>query len=550
LAALKAGLCDVNRIGSFVIVLTVFVLGAACASTGQHKAFQLTILHSNDVHSRLLPINKIDQTCSDKEMLDKKCFGGVARRVSEVDRIRKQKGNVLLLDAGDQFQGTLFYNKYKGDEAKQFMNEMGYAAMAVGNHEFDSGPRNLARFIRGVHFPVLSANIDASKESSLAGLIKPYTVISMAGEQVGIVGFTTEETSYISAPGPNVQFLPIEPAVQKVVDELKAKGVDKIIGLSHSGYGRDLQVASTVTGLDVIVGGHSNTYLSNIDKSAQGPYPTVVTSPDGNPVLVVSAYAYGKFLGDLDVGFDEKGKVISWGGEPILLDESVSQDPSVLKEVAELEKPLDKLRHEVVGYLPKALEGGSGICRLYECEMGDVLTDAIFELAKSYGAQAAFTNGGGVRTGIAKGPVTRWQIMDSMPFSNEVVVFDIEGKDLWDAFEFGVGQSEDVRNEGTARFLQVSGLRYTWNPAVPAGSRMVSLEIESKGVWSSIQKDTIYRVASNRFLTSGGDGYEILRQKAKNVTVLSETIDEAFSLYIAPGHRRPLKTGGRILRQK
>ena len=539
-------------LNAILLLLSSIVFSSGCVTTtASSKEFNLTLLHTNDVHARLLPINDFDQTCNESEIKQNKCFGGVARRFTKIQEIRKEKKNVLLVDAGDQFQGTLFYTRYKNEEAKQFMNRLNYAAMTLGNHEFDDGPTNLGRFIKGVHFPVLSANVDVSQEPSLAGLVKPYTVVSVGGEQIGIVGCTTEETSRISSPGFKVQFLPIEASLQKVVDELHQKGINRIVLLSHSGFMRDIEIAKKVSGIDVIVAGHSNTFLSNTSPKAEGPYPFVVSTPGGNPILIVSAYAYGKYLGYLNVTFNEAGRIIAYNGEPILLDRSVLENLEIKKEVQALEVPLDKMRREVISKLPVNLEGGSLHCRHQECALGDVLSDAIFEVAKPYGVQAAIMNGGGIRTGLTKGPVTRWQILDAVPFLNEIAVFNISGKDLWDLVEFSVKQSDNMVNEGAARFLQVSGLRYVWSPKKTQAPWVRSIQILSaEGTYEPVLPSKVYRLATNRFMLIGGDGYEILVKKTTGVEILSETLDEALINYMQSKKSNKYQNlGGRIFRQ-
>lgn len=134
------------------------------------------------------------------------------------------------------------------------------------------------------------------------------------------MGYTTEDTVNISCPGPNVTFNTIEAILPPVIDELDAMGINKIIALSHAGFGRDCQIASTVSGLDVIVGGHSHTLLSNTDPDADGPYPFVVNASEGNPVLVITDFSWGKNLGRLDVTFNATGVVTNYSGNPILLD--------------------------------------------------------------------------------------------------------------------------------------------------------------------------------------------------------------------------------------
>ena len=151
-----------------------------------------------------------------------------------------------------------------------------------------------------------------------------------------MIGLTPLDTADLASPGDNISFTDPVAAVQREVDSLNAKGVNKIIVLSHSGYGVDQRIAAATTGVDVIVGGHSNTFLSNISDCAEGPYPTVV----GN-TTIVSAYTYGKFLGELTVLFDEDGVVVSATGEPLIMDVAVGEDAQTVQRIAKAAAPLD-----------------------------------------------------------------------------------------------------------------------------------------------------------------------------------------------------------------
>ena len=208
------------------------------------------------------------------------------------------------MDGGDQFQGTLFYAYYKGKLAAEMMNKLGYDGMTVGNHEFDDGPEVLASFMSAIDFPILMSNADVSAEPLLADKLAKSTVIERGGEQIGLIGLTPQDTHELASPGDNITFTDPVASVQGEVDLMAARGVNKIIVLSHSGYSVDQRVAAETTGVDVIVGGHTNTLLSNTNERAEGPYPTMV-----NNTAIVQAYAYGKYLGELNVTFDDEGNI-------------------------------------------------------------------------------------------------------------------------------------------------------------------------------------------------------------------------------------------------
>ena len=256
------------------------------------------------------------------------------------------------------------------------MNALGYQAAAIGNHEFDSGPPALADFIEDANFPVLAANIDASAQVSLTGLIEPYTVIEVGGESIGVFGLTTEETSNISSPGPDVIFTDHTAAAAATVATLQGMGINKIVALTHLGYDVDMPLAAAVSGIDVIVGGHSHTPLGPMPDT-QGPYPTVVTSPAGEPVLIVSAWEWGKYLGRLDVTFDSAGVVQDYNGDPIRMDDTIPADPAIAADVAVWAEPLIGLGNTVIGATDVFLNGERTPVRTSETNLGDLICDAL-----------------------------------------------------------------------------------------------------------------------------------------------------------------------------
>jgi len=514
-------------------VMTALVMSLVPAVMAQGGDFTVTLLHTNDVHARIMQFDKYGGSCSDDAAAEGKCFGGVARRATKIAEIRAEGGNILLVDAGDQFMGTLFYTQYKGEEAQRFMNGMAYDAMAVGNHEFDDGPGTLGSFIRGANFPVLSANINADNEPQLAGLIKPYVVLDVGGQQIGIIGCTVEDTAILSSPGPNVVFNPIEASVASAVSELEAMGINKIILLSHAGFGRDKDVAAAVDGVDVIVGGHTHTYLSNTSEKAEGPYPTVVNSPNGDPVLIVTAEALGKYLGRLDVTFDTNGLPTAWQGEPILLDASVAEDADILAEVNSLYAPLEALQNQLVGSASVDINGERSTCRFEECNMGNLITDAIIWATAAEGTQIAFQNGGGIRASISAGDVSLGNVLEVLPFGNTIATFELKGEYVWAALENGVSRAENPENEGTGRFAQVAGLRFTWNPNQPAGSRVISADVKNAdGTYSPLDMNAMYKVAANNFIRTGGDDYSMFAEQAVNAYDFGPTLATAVADYI------------------
>ena len=475
-------------------------------SSAAHADFTLNILHINDFHSRFGPITGTDSNCDAETDAAGECFGGIARLATAIEAKRAELDgqNVVLLDAGDQFQGSLFYTQYRSEIIAEFANKLGIDVMAVGNHEFDDGPEELAKLIDAIDFPIISGNTNVTNEPLLAGKFEGTHVLEIGGEKIGFVSVLAEDTDETSSPGDNVEFEDAVTSLRTQVDALTAAGVNKIIALTHVGYSVDLELAANVSGIDVIVGGHSHTLLSNTEEGAAGPYPTLVNNPDGVEVPVVTARAYAKYLGDLVVTWDDEGKLVSAEGAPILIDASVEPNPEYVARLVELEAPLQELMAEVIGTTTEPLEGSREICRVEECTMGNLLADAILDRVAGQGADIAFQNGGGIRASIDAGEITMGEVLTVLPFSNTLATVDISGADVIEALENGVS---DIEN-GAGRFAQVAGLKYSYTLANPAGSRVSDVLVKGEGdTWVPIDEEATYTVVANDYIRKGGDGF-------------------------------------------
>jgi 5'-nucleotidase/UDP-sugar diphosphatase len=483
---------------------------ALALSAGAASAdYSLTILHTNDFHARFEPVSKYDSGCSTDANAEGKCFGGSARLVTAVAEARARTNNSILVDGGDQFQGTLFYTYYKGKLAAEMMNKLGYDGMTVGNHEFDDGPEVLRGFMDSVDFPVLMSNADVSGEPLLHEKLAKSTVIERGGEKIGLIGATPQNTEELSSPGETVVFSDPITAITGEVAKLTEMGVNKIIVLSHLGYNKDQEVAAAVDGIDVIVGGHTNTLLSNTNERAEGPYPTVV---GGTQIL--SAYAYGKFLGELNVTFDDNGVVTEAVGEPIIMDAAVAEDETTVARIAEAAVPLDEIRNKVVASSAEMIDGARENCRYKECQMGNLVADAMLARVKEQGIQVALANGGGLRASIDAGDVTQGEVLTVLPFQNTLATFQVDGATLKAALENGMGQFDDPEDDG--RFPQVAGIKYIVESGNATGERVTEIMVDMNGTWEPLDPAKDYGVVSNNFVRSGGDGYKMFRT-AKNV---------------------------------
>lgn len=270
---------------TYTVLLLAFLLGIS----GLY-AQDLVILHSNDTHSQIEP-----QTVGENKGL-----GGYERRENYIEKIRKEYPNVLLMDAGDYSQGTPYFTLFKGDVEIELMNALGYDVAAIGNHEFDNGTAELARRVKMASFPVVCANYDFTG-TALDGVIKPYAVIERGGLKIGVIGVLTDILSLVSPK--NVKGIKyIEPynVINKLASKLKKKEkCDLVILLSHLGFDNGSQhapsddmVAAQSKDIDIIIGGHSHTYITE---------KKLVPNKNGKDVVIVTANEKGNYVGKLDL---------------------------------------------------------------------------------------------------------------------------------------------------------------------------------------------------------------------------------------------------------
>ncbi|AIY06321.1 5'-nucleotidase domain protein [Planococcus sp. PAMC 21323] len=488
---------------AIAVALTASVVGVQSPETAQAATgdFELTIMHTNDTHANL----------------DK-----VANRVSLVKKIRSEQPNNLLLDAGDVFSGTLYFNTFEGQADLTFMNLMKYDAMTFGNHEFDLGAserghKSLAEFVEGAEFPLVAANVDFSGDADMAGLQnKTYSseyndgeiyngiVKEIDGEKVGIFGLTTEETASISSPG-EITFSNYVEAAKEAVAEFEKQGINKIIAVTHIGFDdsaefdNDQLLAEKVEGIDVIVGGHTH-------KKIDEPF---IYEGNTDPTVIVQANEYNKFLGQLDLTFDENGVITSQLGK---LHEVGAKDVVADEEAAELLAPyaaeIEALKNQSTGATAEVfLNGGrnEGGVRASETNLGNLIADGMLAAAKKIDADTviAVQNGGGIRASINVGDITVGEVLTTMPFGNSLAIMNITGAELKTALEHGVRQFP-AENGG---FLHVAGLQFSFDATKPAGSRVTEVKVKNGNTYTALDMKKSYKVASNTFTAKGGDGF-------------------------------------------
>ncbi|XP_031571054.1 snake venom 5'-nucleotidase-like [Actinia tenebrosa] len=529
--------------------------------------FKLTIVHTNDFHSRFEEMDVNGRMCFQRDREAGLCYGGVARRATEIKRIRSQEKNVVLLDAGDVFTGTLWYVVYRGNATWKFMNELGYDAMTLGNHDFDDGPANTARFLSNINCSVVISNLDASKEPTWSRdppLFVKSKVLVIGGEKVGIVGYTLQSISSVSHPGPNLRFLPEIESVRSAVSDLKRQGINKIIALGHAGILVDKKIAEQVDGVDVVVGGHSHTFLYSgnpiKEHSPKGPYPVVVDSSSnpGQQVPVVQDYAFGLYLGRLEVEFNSEGKVTNWSGQPILLDNNVTMDANMLREINIMKKKVDEISEMKLGRTLVYLNGNPKECGIKECNLGNIITDAmVFYYANQTAnsnqwteVSVAFQMSGSIVVSIDTSPqeyITFGHVYNSLPYNNTYDLIELKGTDLKAVLEYSVSTYDPLNPQ--AIFLQVSGLHVQYDVSKPSGQRVVSVKVRCSAcrepVYHPLRDNTIYKVVAPSYIVKGGAGYTVLKEKTLSRVVGSHESD-ILAFYLKAND--PVATGveGRI----
>lgn len=474
-------------------LLNSLALLALAGASLADRPTTITFVHTNDLHSHVAPT-----------IIQKKPYGGYARQATLIKQFRAKDPNVVLLNAGDTFQGTLYFNVYEGLADLAFLNALGYQAMAIGNHEFDRGPVPLGTFAKHAKFPILSANIDFSKEPALPGLI-PSTIIQTKGGKIGVVGATTPDTPDIASPGPNVRFKELVSSVQLEVDDLTKQGINKIVVLSHCGYSEEKDLASRLRDVDLIIGGHSHTPLGTPDlpgwPKAGGPYPTLAKDATGATTYIVQAWEWGKVLGRIQLDFDAKGVVKRVrAAQAFVLDETIPEDPEIKALETAFERPLLALQTQPVGETKRLLardrEPGG------DATMAEVIADAMLAATAKTGSVAAFINGGGVRGQIEAGRITYGQAVSVQPFSNTLTVLEVTGEELLKSFNRGIEKPGGM-------LFPSAGTSY----AIANGQ---ATQVIIAGQPLDLTKT--YRITLLGFTASGGDSHEFFKNaKGKRI---------------------------------
>ncbi|KAA8895490.1 5'-nucleotidase [Sphaerosporella brunnea] len=493
--------------------------------------YELSFYHINDVHAHLDQFRSSGSSCTDPS---KGCVGGYSRVKTVLDQTRRTHKNSLLLNAGDEFQGTLFYTLFKGEKIALTLNQLGFDAMTLGNHEFDNGDDLLANFLHELDFPIISSNIH-SNNTNLSSALVPYLVFKE--HKLAVLAVTTETTAGISKPGAGTKFEDPVAAAKRTAKEIKARhrDVKRIVALTHIGYDKDIELAKNTTDISLIIGGHSHTLLGNM-AGAKGKYPTIETNLDGDEVFIVQAFRWGEYLGYIDVEYDRWGKIVSYEGAPIHLTNATTQDPGLQAQVNGWSKAFASYQTTVLGVTEYPLIQST--CQSAECTLGDFSADSM-EDYRSAAAAAAIINAGGIRAEIDAGNITLQQSLECFPFGNSIVELAFTGEQLWSIFEGIVSGVNQANGQEVTSFVQVSrSIRLTYNPANPAGTKLITLKIKDSPVVFSKS----YTIATLDFLATGGDNF----WAARSDFVTLDTMDEVWADYVRKTTPISYELDGRI----
>lgn len=408
-----------------ILSLALFVGLTACTPTLEPE--ELVIIHTNDTHSMIDP-----ETATG--------LGGVARRKVLIDSIRAEHPDAVVVDAGDIVQGTLYFHLFKGEVEQEMLNELGYDIQILGNHEFDNGMEGLKNMLSRSKTNLLASNYEFS-DSLLSARFMPYYIKEVGGKRVGFFAVNLNPSGMVAEGNyDGVTFLPWRESAQKTIDRLRnEENVDYVVAVTHIGYAGsdenptlfgDRQLAEQTSGINLIIGAHSHTLLDPAER---------VMDSEFKPVIITQTGKYGRYLGEAKINL---------------------RTGEVTEKLIPVDSRLDSRRDEE---LMKKLEVyRAGVDSLYAREVATVATPGpignfspeMWEFTGNFvrnrasrligGVQGAISNKGGLRVTWSPGPLTEGAAIDMMPFNNRIVVMDISGSDLIDAFAVMEARGGDI----------------------------------------------------------------------------------------------------------
>lgn len=440
---------------------------------GSEDAGHLVILHTNDTHSQIEP--------------DRHDMGGIVRRKVLVDSVRGVRENVLLIDAGDAVQGSLYYTLFGGEVERKLMNAMGYDIRLLGNHEFDKGMDVLAREWNQIDGTCLSTNYGFDG-TPLEGRFVKSLMKEIDGKKVGFIGINLDpEGIIIEKNYEGVTYVDAVEAANAEAARLKADGADMVIAVTHIGYTNekdydDLRLSAASKDIDVIIGGHSHTVVTPTDAPDAPKWQ--IANAAGKQVTVVQSGSSGQYLGEIDI--DLRNRDVTAKLIPVTARLDSRADPEYASVIAPYRHKVDSVRGIEIGMAPVDMPKRSAAELNF---FSDYVMKRGAELAADRKPDLSIMNKGGLRSDLAKGVITVGSVIDIAPFDNYVVVMDIKGSDLLKTFEILASQ------EGQGVSANVKAL-YD-----PSTHELNSVTIDGK----AIDAGKTYRLATIDYLAAGND---------------------------------------------
>ncbi len=478
----------------------------------QAAPVRITFLHVNDVY----------------EIAPKHGQGGLAELMTLLEEERAKAPDSITTFGGDLLSPSVLSGLTKGAQMIEITNEMGFDFAVPGNHEFDFGPDIAAQRIAASHYPWLAANLLTADGKPAVGT-RPFALIERGGFRIGLFGLITPETATLSSPGDGIRFAPVRETARRMVERLREEGADFIVALTHLDFATDRRLMEEVEGIDLVLGGHDH---------------DPITFYEGGSLLIKAGYD-AHYLAAVDIYLDrveKRGRMrVVWRPEwRYRSTDGIAPDARIRKLVERWNERLDKELAVPVGETAVELDTRRDTVRTRESNFGDLVADA---MRAATGADVALTNGGGIRGNrvyAAGSALTRKDILTELPFGNVTVLVELRGADLLAALENGVSQVE----KKAGRFPQISGMRFRYDPALPAGRRVLEVTVAGK----PLDPGATYRVATNDYLLKGGDGYDMLRRGLVRIdpsgaTLMATTVMDYIS---AMGGRIAPRVEGRI----
>lgn len=465
--------------GLLISLLTfLLILGTISFIFAAEK--EIVILSINDFHGALAPAGKN------------------VGAVKLVDALKTEKAKnpegTIIVSAGDNYQGSAMSNLLYGEPVSEVFKEMGIELSAVGNHEFDWGIDRITKWAEDGEFTFVCTNIYDKRTNQPVDWAEPFVIIEKEGIKVGFVGLATPETAYktLKANVENYEFRdPIE-VITEWVPIVKDAGADIIIALTHLGSFQDKEGNITgeaadlcaVDGVDAVISAHTHQRVSGL--------------VNGKPL--VQAYKQGRSFAKLTFVFDENNKLIS--AEPFLDNlydraDTLKDDASMLVIYEKYNEELDPVLGKILGKTTVDLDhdryAGPSLLGEWACEI----------MRDKAGVQIAMTNGGGLRIPVPAGDITAGILYEVMPFDNTLYTMKLSGADIKANIEHGI-MNDDIG------WIQIAGVRVTYNSGAEAGNRITSMVLEDGTV---VEMDKYYTVVTNDFMFTGGDKYDFKNSK-------------------------------------